>query len=37
MHTYLIRRLKGLVNEVDHLIHEFGESQIVPNTANESL
>lgn len=35
--THLIRRLKGLVNEVDHLIHEFGKPQIVPNTANESL
>ena len=31
--THLVRRLKGLSHDVEHLIHEFGSSQAAPQTA----
>ncbi|OHB73372.1 MAG: hypothetical protein A2Z25_00210 [Planctomycetes bacterium RBG_16_55_9] len=34
--TYLVRRLKGLVNDIDYLIREFGNSQMVPRIASSA-
>ncbi len=31
--THLVRRLKGLAHDVEHLIYEFGRSQVAPQTA----
>ncbi len=31
--TRLVRRLKGLAHDVEHLIHEFGGLQTIPQTA----
>ena len=31
--THLVRRLKGLAHDVEHLIHEFGSLQAAPQTA----
>jgi len=33
--THLVRRLKGLAHDVEHLIHEFGSSQTAPQTVAE--